>query len=112
CDAALFRLVADHSQRLLRSGFQAPFACSRRVLKRAAARMLEELQENPYEDQSYRRLVDMGHTFSPAIEAASGYTLHHGEAVAIDVAISATIAAELGLTTEADRDEIVTALVA
>jgi 2-epi-5-epi-valiolone synthase len=110
-DAALFRLVADHSERLVRSGFQAPLVCSRRVLRRAAARMLEELQENPYEDQGYRRLVDMGHTFSPAIEAASGYALHHGEAVAIDVAISTTLSLELGLITAAERDEIVAALV-
>src|SRR5205085_5760218 len=73
--------------------------------------MLEELQENLYEDQGYRRLVDMGHTFSPVIEAASGYALHHGEAVAIDVAISATISLGLGLITEAERDEIVAALV-
>jgi 3-dehydroquinate synthetase len=112
CDAALFKLVADHTQRLLRSGFQDPFACSRRVLMQAATRMLEELQANPYEDQSYRRLVDMGHTFSPAIEAASRYALHHGEAVAIDVAISATIALELGLITETDRDDILAAIIA
>jgi 2-epi-5-epi-valiolone synthase len=112
CDPELFRLVADHSARLLRSGFQEPFACSRRVLTLAAARMLEELQANPYEDQSYKRLVDMGHTFSPVIEAASGYALHHGEAVAIDLAMSATISAELGLIAEAERETIIAALVA
>jgi 2-epi-5-epi-valiolone synthase len=110
CDARLFKLVAGHTASLLRSGFQEPFADSRRVLRQAAARMLEELQANPYEDQSYKRLVDLGHTFSPVIEAASGYALHHGEAVAIDLAISATISAELGLINEADRDEIVFAI--
>jgi 3-dehydroquinate synthetase len=110
-DAALFRLVATHSEQLLRSGFQAPYVCSRHIVQRAVARMLEELKENPYEDQSYRRVVDLGHTFSPAIEAASEYALHHGEAVAIDVAISATISLELGLITAAERDEVVTALI-
>jgi 2-epi-5-epi-valiolone synthase len=112
CDAELFSLVADHSARLLRSGFQDPFACSRRVLTLAAARMLEELQANPYEDQSYKRLVDLGHTFSPAIEAASSYAFHHGEAVAIDLAMSATISAELGLLAEAERETIIAALIA
>jgi 3-dehydroquinate synthetase len=110
CDAELFSLVADHSARLLRSGFQEPFASSRRVLTLAATRMLEELQTNPYEDLSYKRQVDIGHTFSPAIEAASGYALHHGEAVAIDLAMSATISAELGLLAEAERETIISTI--
>ena len=65
--------------------------------------MLEELEGNLYEDRSYKRLVDLGHTFSPAIEAASGFKIHHGEAVAIDIALSATISAELKMIPESDR---------
>ena len=112
CDGELFNLVANHSAELLTSGFQEPFECSRRVLRLAALRMLEELQPNPYEDQGYKRLVDIGHTFSPALEAASAYALHHGEAVAIDLAISATIGAELGLMVDVERNLIVSTILA
>ena len=112
CDSELFNLVANHSAELLASGFQKPFDCSSRVLRLAALRMLEQLQPNPYEDQGYKRLVDVGHTFSPALEAASGYALHHGEAVAIDLAISATIGAELGLMIDVERDLIVETILA
>src|SRR6185503_14044232 len=53
-DTELFNLVATHSAELLRSGFQEPYECSRRVLRLAAQRMLEALQPNLYEDQGYK----------------------------------------------------------
>jgi 3-dehydroquinate synthase len=72
--------------------------------------MLEELKPNLYEDQTYERLVDFGHTFSPGFESTSGYTMHHGEAVAIDMALSAAIAAESGLLPVTSLERIVAAL--
>jgi 3-dehydroquinate synthase len=110
-DAELFELIANHSAALIDSGFQKSRACSRRVIWLAAQRMLEEMEPNLYEDRSYKRLVDMGHTFSPALEAASGFRIHHGEAVAIDTALSTTISAELDLMPEAERDVIVSTIV-
>ena len=80
---------------------------SRLVIERAALGMLEELQGNPFEDKTYERLVDAGHTFSPRIEAASGFSIHHGDAVAIDLCLSATIAAEAGLMSWNTRDRVV-----
>jgi 3-dehydroquinate synthetase len=109
-DAELLDLVADHAPTLIHSSFQNPFQPSRHVLWRAAQRMLEELEGNLYEDRSYKRLVDLGHTFSPAIEAASGFKIHHGEAVAIDIALSATISAELKMIPESDRRRIISAI--
>jgi 2-epi-5-epi-valiolone synthase len=40
--------------------------------------------------------VDFGHTFSPAIEALSGYRVPHGLAVAIDMLLSVAVAVRLG----------------
>src|SRR5690606_33336226 len=96
-DAELFELVVNHGAALLESAFASPPAPARRVLWLSIQRMLEELEQNPYEDRTYQRLVDFGHTFSPLLEAAYDFTLHHGDAVAIDIALSATIAEELGL---------------
>lgn len=102
CDAELFDLVADHHLTFLRTALQEPYDCAQRVMWLATRRMLEELEPNLFEDKTYRRLVDLGHTFSPVIETASGFSIHHGEAVAIDMALSATISAELELIAEAD----------
>ena len=59
--------------------------------------MIEALEANPFEERTHRRIVDAGHTFSPRLEAASGFQMRHGEAVAIDLALSTTIAARLGI---------------
>jgi 3-dehydroquinate synthetase len=95
-DPKLFDLVEAHAPSFLVNGFTEPYAESRDVLWFAAKGMLEELATNAYEDQTYRRLVDFGHTFSPLLESASHFTLPHGEAVAIDMALSAVLACSLG----------------
>ena len=82
---------------LVTSGFDEPAAEGRELLQRSVWGMLDELRQNPYEDQGYERLVDFGHTFSPTLEAALGFDIQHGEAVAIDMAMSTTIARSLGL---------------
>jgi 3-dehydroquinate synthase len=51
-----------------------------------------------------RALLNLGHTFAHALEAATGYSerLLHGEAVAIGIALAYRLSAKLGLCTEAD----------
>ena len=96
-DAQLFEQLEEHGAALLQSRFQSR-AVARVIIAQSVRLMLEELQHNPFEDQGFERLVDMGHTFSPTLEAHSGFRLSHGEAVAVDMALSSQIAAELGLT--------------
>jgi 3-dehydroquinate synthase len=110
CDAELFELVVAHGADLLTSSFAAPGEPAKRVLWLSIQRMLEELEQNPYEDRTYERLVDFGHTVSPLLEAATDFTLHHGEAVAVDMALSATLAEELGLLSARDRGRILASL--
>jgi 3-dehydroquinate synthase len=109
-DYELFALVEQHAGTFISTAFQEPPAAARRTLWLSALRMLEQLEENPYENQTYKRLVDMGHTFSPALEAAFNFTIHHGEAVAIDVALSAAISHELGLMRETDLRRILSVI--
>lgn len=105
-DAGLFELLETRSPGLVMSGFEQPGADGREILQRAIWAMLDELRKNPYEDQTYERLVDFGHTFSPSLEAALGFEIHHGEAVAIDMALSATIAETMGVIGLDVRDRI------
>jgi 3-dehydroquinate synthase len=107
-DEELFSVLMARSKTLVESGFADQSA--REVLQRSIWSMLDELRKNPYEDQTYERVVDFGHTFSPSLEGALEFEIHHGEAVAVDLALSSTIAWRLGLLAGDAWDEILDAL--
>jgi 2-epi-5-epi-valiolone synthase len=94
-DATLFWLLEQYGTILISSKFQDESAAPL-VLYRAIHAMLAELQPNLWE-QDLNRKVDFGHTFSPALEMQAVPELLHGEAVAIDMAISALLAYHRGL---------------
>jgi 2-epi-5-epi-valiolone synthase len=109
CDRTLFALLEAHKGELLRSSFQAPREEGTEAIRRSVTEMLRELSLNLYE-QSRRRIVDFGHTFSPYVETASNHQVLHGEAVAIDIAISSEIAWSLGILETEDLEAILGAL--
>jgi 2-epi-5-epi-valiolone synthase len=109
-DLDLFDLVDRHAATLLESRFTSPPAVRSKIIERSIVLMLDELRQNPYENKSYERYVDLGHTFSPELEASSGFTLPHGEAVAIDMALSSVIANKLGLLAAGDLNRILSIL--
>ena len=94
-DASLFEVLEDNGAALLQSKFAYPADVAREVMERAEIAMLDELRVNLFEND-LKRLVDFGHTFSPALEKASGYRLPHGYAVALDMLISTSIAVSRG----------------
>jgi len=106
-DERLFRLVEAHAPQFVASGFQRPRADSLEALWRAATAMLDELEPNLYENVTHKRFVDMGHTFSPLIESASGFEISHGEAVAIDIALSAVLASLMDWLADAECMRII-----
>jgi 2-epi-5-epi-valiolone synthase len=105
-DSALFRLVEEHGSTIVLHGFQCRDTHHRHIVWNAAVRMLEQLEPNLYENRTFKRLPDFGHTFSPCLEAASGFGLRHGETVAIDIALCAVLAWRLGMLTRDMRDRI------
>ena len=111
-DVELFQLVQQWGSSLINSGFAEPRWESREILSRSVLGMLEELETNIYEDQTYKRPVDFGHTFSPLLEAASGFHLSHSEAVAVDIALSCAMSCEMGLLEQESRDRIISTLLA
>jgi 3-dehydroquinate synthase len=63
----------------------------------AAARVkFAIVEEDPFE-RGPRALLNLGHTFGHAMEAASGFTLRHGHAVGLGLLASARLAHSLGL---------------
>lgn len=76
------------------------------IYVRAMLRMMEELQPNLLEAE-LERVVDFGHTFSMRFEIESDHRILHGEAVAIDMALSCCIARLLGRMSGRDCDRAV-----
>ncbi|MEU4160885.1 sedoheptulose 7-phosphate cyclase [Actinoplanes sp. NPDC026670] len=102
-DERLWRLLEAHSGQLVDSALgsrdHAVHEIGTEVMSRAIDGMLSELRTNLWE-KNLQRPVDFGHTFSPAIEMAGLPDLLHGEAVAVDIALSCCIAEGRGLLTE------------
>jgi 3-dehydroquinate synthase len=57
----------------------------------ASCRIKKGFVEIDERDRGVRRMLNFGHTVGHAVEAASGYSLSHGEAVAIGMAAAARI---------------------
>ncbi len=49
-------------------------------------------------EQGERKILNFGHTLGHAVEAASGYALRHGEAIAIGMVLEAKLGESLGVT--------------
>ncbi|MFI6098253.1 sedoheptulose 7-phosphate cyclase [Lentzea sp. NPDC051213] len=118
-DVALFELLEEHAETLLTGKLQRSAGAAddvlgqttvehrlslghqdlepaTEVLERAISGMLEELQPNLWEEV-LERVVDYGHTFSPTVEMHALPALLHGEAVAVDMALTTVLAQRRGL---------------
>ncbi|WP_374776257.1 sedoheptulose 7-phosphate cyclase [Streptomyces sp. NBC_01310] len=112
-DERLFGLLEEHGARLLAERLQSPADgaadAAVEVVERAIHGMLEELQPNLWE-KVLERVVDYGHSFSPVIEMHALPELLHGEAVAIDMALTTVIAEQRGLVTSEERRRILSVM--
>ena len=71
---------------------------------RRAVEMKARIVERDETEEGDRALLNLGHTFAHALEAATGYSdrLVHGEAVAIGCALAFDLSARLGLCPQED----------
>jgi len=63
------------------------------------------VEADPFE-AGRRKVLNLGHTFAHAIEQVSGYTVRHGQAVAIGLVAAANLSTELGLCRPALQQRI------
>jgi len=89
CDAELFDLLDAHAEACTGTLFGDEIGMQ--ILHRSIDIMIEELEPNIYE-HDLCRAVDIGHTFSQAFEMHADEEVRHGEAVALDLNLSAIIA--------------------
>lgn len=109
-DPILFEFLEQFSSELLNSTSTADMAKLTELVWISSLRLLEELETNLYEDKTYERVLDFGHTFSPLIESMSGFRVSHGVAVAVDIALSSVVAFELDMLPMEDLNRILRSL--
>jgi 3-dehydroquinate synthase len=88
---------------------EALFARDLRALAEAVAESVRIKALVVLEDErehGRRAILNFGHTVGHAIESATGYSLLHGEAIAIGMVIEAAIGARLGVTATADGETL------
>ncbi len=74
-------------------------------VSRALAVKARIILEDPFE-KGVRAALNLGHTLGHGIEKASGFTVQHGEAVAIGTVLEARLAEALGLATPNFADQL------
>jgi 3-dehydroquinate synthetase/predicted NBD/HSP70 family sugar kinase len=108
CSPDLFELIVRNAGALRAMG--APNQEQMALLAGSITAMLDELRENLWEVELERR-ADFGHSFSPVIEMASLPLRAHGEAVALDMALSIVISKMRGLLDAGAAQRALSALV-
>ncbi len=109
-DAAYFARVRDDAPLILGSPGAAtgPAGAALLALITRSIEIKSDVVARDARESGVRRILNFGHTLGHALETESGYTLLHGEAVAIGMALEAQLAelaavAECGTTEEICR---------
>ncbi|MDN3508752.1 MAG: 3-dehydroquinate synthase [Candidatus Neptunochlamydia sp.] len=71
-----------------------------------SVKIKKKVIERDLKESGERHILNFGHTIGHAIEALEGYTLSHGEAVAIGMVVEAFIAHKMQTLTESDFNAI------
>ncbi|MEH2165376.1 MAG: sedoheptulose 7-phosphate cyclase [Nostoc sp.] len=110
-NSEVFELLYEYGEELLSTHFGYVNATpeikeiAHKVNYEAIKTMLELETPNLHEID-LDRVIAYGHTWSPTLELAPQIPLYHGHAVNIDMALSATIAAQRGYISTGERDRI------
>lgn len=106
-DSTLFTLLEQHGAELMQNKMQNSISAAT-VIRRSIQGMLEELEPNLWE-HILIRVVDYGHTISTRIEMDAlemDEPMLHGEAVAVDMAVTTVMALRRGLLSESECDRM------
>ena len=102
-DAEFFDWLEDRGPALARGDMEARGQAVKRSCEMKAG-----IVQRDETEQGERALLNLGHTFGHALEAATGYSdrLLHGEGVAIGCALAFELSARLGLCAQEDPSRV------
>jgi len=79
------------------------------LVRRSVQIKADVVAADPFEDD-HRQVLNFGHTIAHAIELTSEFSIPHGRAVSLGMAVESLIAVRLGLLPEEERDQLCSAL--
>lgn len=91
-DAGFFRYLERNRQSIRKDNPQLLASLIRKSVGLKAA-----VVEQDEHEANFRKVLNLGHTIGHAIEAATNYSILHGEAVAIGIAVESELAVRLGI---------------
>ncbi len=102
-DASFFEWLEGHGPALAAGDMQARIKAVKRSVE-----MKAEIVVRDETEQGDRALLNLGHTFCHALEAATGYSdrLLHGEGVAIGCALAFELSSRMGLCSQEDPSRV------
>jgi 3-dehydroquinate synthase len=102
-DAAFFEWLEGHGH----TGLDGDERCLEQMIARSC-RIKAEIVTRDERETGERALLNLGHTFGHALEAATGYSarLLHGEAVSIGLVLAFRLSAQLGYASPRDAERL------
>lgn len=96
-DAELFAFLEKNADAL-----PSPSADALAFIVERSCKIKAEIVEKDEREEDLRKILNFGHTVGHAVEKASGWSVPHGDAVAIGMAAEARISAKTGRMPEGD----------
>ncbi len=90
-DAEFFRIIEKNASRIARSNTR----LLTRIIQRAVA-LKAAVVERDERESGLRKSLNLGHTIGHALEATTGFTIRHGEAVAMGMVAESQLAVTAG----------------
>lgn len=100
-DEKIFRLLEENMEQIQK---QDPALLLKLV--EACCRIKKSIVEIDEKEQGLRRILNYGHTLGHALEAQSGFTISHGEGVALGMIAAARISENSGYLESGSRERI------
>ena len=104
-DASYFEWIEEKTDALLAARPDATAPCVARSVEIKSTIVRADPREH-----GLRRTLNFGHTLGHALEQVSGYSLLHGEAVAIGMVLEARLAERIGVAREGTASRVAAAL--
>ena len=105
-DADYFELVAREGPGLLARHPDADDAGSWVGLVHRSVQIKASVVERDEREGGLRKILNFGHTLGHAVELESGFSMLHGEAIAVGMTLEAELAERLGLAVSGTRETV------
>ena len=106
-DQTFFSFLEENIEKLLEEGGIHKHLEICQQMAETNCRIKYEVVRKDERESNLRQILNLGHTVGRAIETLSGYSLLHGEAVAIGMAMQAKIGEKLGFITKEQVERVI-----